>query len=134
MLLLARETIARALENVHFQLHLSIFLLSVLDPVAVQIERVLDLLRADIVLFELAALDLELALGGVELFALLVDLGLVLGLGRLQNCDLVGALLKPFVQHLDVLLGVVKVLEDALVASFKVTVRRVHIVQLAFEL
>ena len=71
VLFLARETIAGALDHVHFELHLNIFLLRVLYLVPKQVKLVLDLERPDVVLFELASLDVELAPRRVQLFALL---------------------------------------------------------------
>ena len=62
VLFLARETVAGALDHVHFQLHLNIFFLRVLYLVSKQVKRVLGLLRLDFILFELAKLDIELAL------------------------------------------------------------------------
>ena len=62
MLLFTDKTIVSALENVHFQFHLGVLLLSVLYAVTVQVKRVLDLLCPDIVFFQLTAFDGELAL------------------------------------------------------------------------
>lgn len=61
MLFLAYETIACALENVHFELHLGVFSLTILHFVPEKIERVLDRLRSDIVLFQLSTFDSELS-------------------------------------------------------------------------
>ena len=62
MLFLAFQAIYGTLEHIHLQFHLCVLLLSVLHLVAVQIERILDLLSLDIVLFQLAAFDPELTL------------------------------------------------------------------------
>ena len=68
---LALETIAGALDHVHFELHLNIFLLCLLYLIPYQVKLVLNLERPDFILFELASLDVELAPRRVQLFALL---------------------------------------------------------------
>jgi len=133
VLFLRLQAVVRLLEHVHFELHLCVLLLSVLHFVTEQVERVLDLLSANVVFLQLTPLDGKLALGRLELFALLRDLSLVLRLRRLQLRDLVRPLLQPLIQHLDILHGVVLICEDALVASFEISVRRVHVVEFGLE-
>ena len=133
MLLLTYEAILCALKNVHLELHLSVLFLRILHLVSVQVKRVLDLLRLDVILLQLAALDGKFTLGRVELFLLLRDLCFILGLLRLEACYLISAVLEALVEHLDLLVGFIDVLQNTIVTSFKVTMCRVHIVQFGFE-
>jgi hypothetical protein len=105
-----------------------------LHLVAEEVERVLNLLRPDVVFLQLAAFDGQFTPGALQLLALLRNLSLVFGLVRFQEGNLISAVLQALVEHLDVFLGVIQVLEHALVAGLEVAVRRVHVVQLAFEL
>ena len=57
MFLLTFKTVNRALENVHLQLHLGVLFLSVLHFIAIEVESILNLLRLNVIFFQLSALD-----------------------------------------------------------------------------
>lgn len=118
MLLLTSQAVTSALEYIHFQLHLRVFFLGILHFVAVQVKGVLNLLCANVILFQLTSLDLQLTLRRLKFFSLLCDVRLVLRLCSLKQSDFVRTLLQSLIEHLDILLGIVQVLKNALVAGF----------------
>jgi len=76
----------------------------------------------------LTALDGELTPGRVQFFAFLCDFSFILGLRGLERCDFISALLEALVEHFDLLVGSLEVCQDAIVASFQIPMRRVHII------
>ena len=62
VLLLAHESVICRLEHVHFELHLRVLLLGILNFVTEEVERVLDLLGPQVIFFELAPLDSKFTL------------------------------------------------------------------------
>ena len=122
VLLLTLKAVARALEHVHLEFHLSVLLLRILDLVSADVEGVLDLLRANVVFLQLAALDVQLAARRLQFFALLRDFSLVLSLSSLQLSDFISAVLKSLVQHLDVFLSGIEILKDSFVPCFEISV------------
>ena len=67
----------------------------------------MDLLCPNVIFFKLAALNGELALVGLELLSLLGNLSFILSLSGLQLSDFGRLVLQGFIEHLDVLLGIV---------------------------
>ena len=133
MLFFACETIARTLEDIQLELYLGVLLLCILDFVTEQIELVLNLLCPNIIFLKLAPFNCQLAFRRFNLFPFLRDLGFILSLGCFERRDFFSPQLHPLVQHLDVLLSIVKVLEYTLVTSLEVAMSRVHVIKFTFK-
>ena len=115
VLLLGLETVAGALEDVHLQFHFRVLLLRVLHFVPEQVQRVLNLLRADVVFLKLASFYGKFTLRRLKFFAFLSNFCLILGLSGLEVGNLVRSLLHSLVQHLDVFLSSAQIVQYSLV-------------------
>ena len=105
VLLLAAKTFNGRLVDIHLELHLRVLFLAVLRLVTEQIKRVLDLLRPDIILLQLTALNGKFSPRRVELFPLLGDLGHILSFLSLKCGDLLIPLHELLVELLNLFLG-----------------------------
>ena len=94
----------------------------------------MDLLSPDIIFLQLTALNGKFSPRRVELFPLLGDLGHIFGFLSLKCGDLLIPLHELLVKLLNLFLGSTEIEEDSLVPCLKVTVSRVHVVELGFEL
>lgn len=123
MLLFTFKTVNRALKNVHLQLHFRVLFLGILHFIAVKVKSVLYLLRLNVIFLQLSALDCQLPSCRVKLFSLLSYFSFIFGLLGFKICDLICSILEPFVEHFYLFVGIVKIFEHSIIASFKVAMR-----------